>query len=105
MSALFLPLKTEYYRAFESGAKTEELRLYGKRWNESVCRIGREVILSKGYGKSERLVGVITSFKKQSGHTFGLTYKQAIMGCYETLDVEIACFGINVTQVDRHNKQ
>lgn len=28
MKPLFIPLKTEYYQAFEEGTKTEELRLY-----------------------------------------------------------------------------
>jgi len=56
MKPIFIPLKTEYYEAFEDGSKTEELRLYGPRWNEKTCTVGRQVILSKGYGKYARLI-------------------------------------------------
>lgn len=94
MKPLFLPLKTEYYEAFKNGNKPEELRLYGARYNEKVCTIGREIIISKGYGKQNRMKGVISSFKKQHGATFGSGYKAAILACYGTLDKEIACFGI-----------
>jgi len=51
---LFLPLKREYFDAFEAGIKTHEYRLYGPRWNEKNCRIGRPVTLSCGYGKGRR---------------------------------------------------
>ena len=96
-SALFVPLMTPYYEAFERGDKTEELRLYGPRWNEATCRIGREVILSKGYGKKNRLHGRIWKFKRQHGSTFGSTYKAAILDRYKTLDVWIACISIELS--------
>lgn len=102
MKPLFIPLKTEYYAAFSDGSKTEELRLYGPRWNENTCKVGRSVTLSKGYGKQNRLTGKVWKFKKQSGHLFGSTYKQAILDCYGTLDVDIACISIALDA--RHNK-
>ena len=52
---LFIPLKTEYYRAFEDGSKHYELRPYGARWNERTCRAGRAATLSLGYGKKNRI--------------------------------------------------
>jgi hypothetical protein len=94
MKPLFIPLKTEYYEAFEGGTKTEELRVYGPRWNHDTCRQGREVILSKGYGKQNRMKGRIWKFKKQHGSLFGSTYKAAIQAVYGTLDVDIACISI-----------
>lgn len=60
---LFIPLKTEYFEAFKAGTKDTEYRRHGSRWNEDVCQVGRPVVLSKGYGKSERLSGVITGFE------------------------------------------
>jgi hypothetical protein len=60
---LFVPLKTEFYEAFEQGLKDEEFRLYGPRWNEKTCRIGRNATLSKGYGKHSRMVREIIGFK------------------------------------------
>lgn len=60
---LFIPLMTEYYNAFERGDKTNELRVYGARWNERTCDPGRMVTLSKGYGKKHRLRGVIRSIE------------------------------------------
>lgn len=59
---LFIPLKREYFRAFENRTKTVEYRLYGPRWNERTCRTGRAVTLSLGYGKRHRLSGRITGF-------------------------------------------
>ena len=47
MKPLFIPLNTEYFEAFADGSKGEELRLYGPRWNEETCKLGREVVLSK----------------------------------------------------------
>jgi hypothetical protein len=60
---LFIPLKGEYYDAFVRGEKTTEYRPYGPRWNERVCRVGRPVVLSRGYGKRHRRHGTITEFR------------------------------------------
>jgi len=65
MTALFIPLKTVYFEAFKAGTKTVEYRQYGPRWNERTCAVGRPVVLSKGYGKRERLTGVVTEFRKR----------------------------------------
>jgi len=56
---LFIPIKRRFFEEFESGAKTEEFRLHGPRWNERNCYPGRAVILSLGYGKQRRLKGTI----------------------------------------------
>lgn len=61
---LFIPLNREHYCAFVDGSKGDEQRLYGSRWNEKTCRIGRAVLLSLGYGKQHRTTGVITSFER-----------------------------------------
>jgi hypothetical protein len=58
---LFIPLKAEYYEDFNRGTKTFEFRLEGPRWNNKTCYKGRQVILSKGYGKKHRLKGVIVN--------------------------------------------
>jgi len=92
---LFIPLKTEYFEAFQDGSKTEELRKYGPGWNEKTCTVGRDVVLSKGYGKHARMTGTIHRFKKQHGSLFGSTYRAAIEAVYGTLDIEIACIGIS----------
>lgn len=105
MKPLFIPLKTEYYEAFADGTKTEELRLYGPRWHEETCFIGREVVLSKGYGKKNRMTGRIWKFKKQHGSLFGSNYKIAIMMVYGTLDIDIACISINEIEPCSENPQ
>lgn len=94
MKPLFIPLKTEYYESFERGEKTEELRLYGPRWNEKTCTVGREVVLSKGYGKQNRLKGYICKFRKQHGSTFSKTYRDSILDVFSGFDVYIACISI-----------
>jgi hypothetical protein len=62
---LFFPLKTEFFRQFQSGTKTTEYRRYGALWNERTCRVGRSVVLSHGYGKQSRLTGVVVGFEKR----------------------------------------
>jgi len=66
---LFIPLKTEFYNAFVEGHKRTEYRRYGKRWNENTCMIGRQVVISKGYGKGHRYRGVIVEFERSSEPT------------------------------------
>lgn len=87
---LFIPLAGKYYDAFLDGTKHSELRLYGKRWNERTCPPGREVILSRGYGKKNRATAVISDFLKRDPKTFGSTYRQSVQEIYGSLDVEIA---------------
>ncbi len=65
MKPLFLPLNRKYYEAFMEGSKTKEYRI-GKRWNDRTCPVGRAVTLSLGYGKQNRAMGVITSFRMVS---------------------------------------
>jgi hypothetical protein len=62
MKALFIPLKAEYFDAFERGDKDTEYRLYGHRWNERCCEQGRAVTLSRGYGIQRRLRGSVAAF-------------------------------------------
>lgn len=56
---LFVPLKTRYFRAFESGVKTIEYRRAGARWNEATCWIGRPVTLSHGYSGARLYARVV----------------------------------------------
>ena len=82
---LFIPLKTEYYEAFESGSKSRELRRGSdKRWSEKNCRIGRHVTLSKGYGKAHRISGVVTGYER----------KLAALLPSNDYDAFRACFGL-----------
>lgn len=62
LNPLFIPLKAKFFDAFKAGTKTREYRLRGPRWNADTCWIGRPVILSRGYGKKDRLKGVIVGF-------------------------------------------
>lgn len=60
---LFVPLAREWFEKFKSGEKRAEYRFHGARWNERTCRVGREVVLSLGYSKRERLRGQIAAFE------------------------------------------
>lgn len=57
----FIPLKRAFFEAFKKGTKTTEYRLLGPRWNMLVCPPRRRVVLSLGYGKAQRLSGVVES--------------------------------------------
>lgn len=56
---LFIPLKREFFDAFERGLKVFEYREYGPRWNERTCRVGRLVTLSMGYGNRHVTAAII----------------------------------------------
>lgn len=62
---LFIPLRREWFEAFERDDKDTEYRAYGPRWNERTCRIGREATLSFGYS-GRRLSKVVAGFAKMS---------------------------------------
>lgn len=61
-SALFIPLRKEFFEAFAEGRKQWEYRRHGTRWNAETCSIGRRVVLSLGYGKHRRLTGRVADF-------------------------------------------
>jgi len=87
MKPLFIPLKTEYFNAFKSGEKFIEYRAYGPRWNEKTCPAGRRVVLSKGYGKHERITGVILA-------AYILNYPPDVF--YTIYPCDKKCFGIGI---------
>ncbi len=87
---LFIPLNTQYFEAFANGDKVSELRVYGKRWNENTCRVGREVVLSKGYGKQNRIRAEIYQFSKVEATALNEAHQAAILRLYGSLDRPIA---------------
>lgn len=56
---LFVPLNSEHYDNFLSGSKTFEMRQGPQRWNDKTVYTGRQVLISKGYGKKNRMIGNI----------------------------------------------
>jgi len=94
MKPLFIPLKTEYYKAFADGSKTEEVRLYGPRWNDKTCVVDRDVVVSKGYGKHSRMTGKVAFFVKTHGTHLSPANQKAVKAVYGTLDVLVALIGI-----------
>jgi len=89
---LFIPLKTEFFRAFEDGSKSVEYRVYGPRWNERTCSVGRAVVLSHGYGKNERLQGVVSGFSCDTEPTKTDAWRK----CYGDEGYLAACIAIVV---------
>lgn len=91
---LFIPLKTEYYEAFKWGTKTVEYRRYGPRWNKKTCYVGRAVVLSKGYGKQDRVHGTIIGFQRR------FVSNPAWLDCYGEPDYA-ACIRIKVKGIQK----
>lgn len=51
---LYLPIKTEYFDAIQTGEKTKEYRLYNDYWKKRL--VGRDydqIIITKGYPKRD----------------------------------------------------
>jgi len=99
--ALFIPLCAEPYEGFAAGTKVHELREYGPRWTAEVCAIGRAVTLSKGYGKQNRLSGVIVSYSRTPARFLSKGYQEAVKRHYGTLDIDVAVIGINVKENEK----
>ncbi len=90
---LFVPLKREWFQAFQSGEKSEECRPHGPRWNERTCQIGRRVTLCLGYGKKHRLSGIVVSFRVEINTEKIKGWRE----CYGTRPDPAACIGIKLT--------
>jgi hypothetical protein len=91
---LFIPLKGEYFDAFRDGEKDTEFRVYGARWNERTCTIGRSVVLSRGYGKSSRLTGVVAQFERLQARSLNGLQRIAWIKCYGSLELDVAAIKI-----------
>ena len=69
---LVVPLKEQYFRAFQRGTKTWELRAVGPMFNPERVQTGRLVLLMRAYTK-DQLEGTIgrietsTDYRKLSG--------------------------------------
>ena len=89
---LFIPLKREFFEAFERGEKTVEYRVLGPRWNAQTCRIGRPVVLSLGYGKARRLHGRVSWF----GIDYSPQDRPGWVACYGAHTCKAACIGVKI---------
>lgn len=98
MKPLFIPLKTEFYEQFVNGTKPnmEEYRIYGPRWNEKTCPIGRPVVVSKGYGIRNRRTGMVVGFEAREEPT----RSKAWIECYgDSVGHKAACIRIQLDEV------
>lgn len=95
---LWLVLKHEYFDQFEQGVKTLEYRRRSDRFNAQTCPIGRNVVLSRGYG-GRRLTGRITGF-----HYDNLPSKlPGWTECYgKTSGTSAACIRIELDQATKN---
>lgn len=90
--ALFIPLKTPFFRAFESGEKREEFRPMGPGWNEGTIWQGRPVVLSHGYN-GERLTGIVESLRPAPE----ILETKAWRACYGDRKGVVLGIGIEIT--------
>lgn len=78
---LFIPLRREFFDMFREGTKVAELRKHGPRWNETTCWVGRDVVLSCGYGKAHRLTGVIAGVAVVAIEQLGTEDRHQFLQC------------------------
>ncbi len=93
MKPIFIPLKSQYFEDFKNGRKQIEYRRAGVgQFTLAKCTPGREVTLSKGYSKSNRITGtVVRSWIEHHEHPTG-----AIAKCYGTEPIDIIAISIRV---------
>lgn len=92
MKPLFIPLKGEYFDQFAKGEKVTEYRPYGLRWNERTCSVGREVVLSRGYGKAHRLRGTVAAFEARTD----VTQSPVWLAIYGKRHLRAACITVSI---------
>lgn len=100
MKPLFIPLTGKYYDAFINGNKDTEYRLHGPRWNLKTCVFERQVILSRGYGKQNRVSGFIDSVKILKRSELNFQLQQSMREIYRLSigdNPEIIAVGITLT--------
>jgi hypothetical protein len=101
---LFIPLKTEHYEAFKRGDKTTEYRLAGPRWNAATCPVGRAVVLSKGYGKGDRLNGRVIGFAVRTLSEVRKEHDRvAILACFPSANrpfVSLSCITVEIEHAE-----
>ncbi|NHZ48612.1 ASCH domain-containing protein [Nitratidesulfovibrio liaohensis] len=95
---LFIPLKARHFDAFKSGEKTVEFRAWGPRWNVGTCPVGREVILSRGYGKADRLRGVVIGYEEGKACTLSPQHQADVLNCYGLTDIIICAIHIEIQE-------
>lgn len=98
---LFIPLNTEHYEAFEDGSKITEYRIHGKRWHRGTVWVGRAVTLSKGYGKQNRLSGVVNKVEIKRAIEVPSNIQSAILGIYGMGNHEMICISIDLPDVPK----
>ena len=99
---LFIALKTKHFLEFKDGTKIVEYRAHGPRWNKKVCVIGRRAVISRGYGKYERLAGTIDGFGIMKFHEMPENQNGVLGALLKKGVMEIACIGI---KLDIHEKK
>lgn len=92
---LFVALKTKFYEQFKYGLKRYELRKLNSNFNAQTCKIGKAVILSKGYGNHERLGCYITSYKEVNGSDLPLNMQKSAREVYGTATLRFAIIGLS----------
>lgn len=95
---LFIPLMSKPFADFLSGDKTFELRLYGPRWNEKTCRVGRRVVLSRGYGKKARLVGKVGGFEVSTAGEIFVDWREYFPKASADTRVAVIAIALNAVQ-------
>lgn len=99
MKPLFIALKGEFYDDFINENKDTEYRIYGPRWNERTCPVGRRVVISRGYGKRYRSAGTIIGFKASHAPTWTDAWRR----CYgDKSRGKAACIQIKLDDVCPH---
>ena len=100
---LFVSLATKHFDRFWNGDKDTERRIYGGRWTEKTCAVGREVTLSLGYSGTRRIATEITAFAAVPLKKLPHDTQNDLRACYPgrvKADTLIAC--ITIGYIKRH---
>jgi hypothetical protein len=88
--AAFIPLKKEYFLEFKNRTKNCEYRRYGGRWTEKNFKRGRDIVLSLGYGKKDRIEKMIIDSYRVCSNKLPEKVQKDIYNCYNNKnDIDI----------------
>ena len=91
---LFVPLKTKYFLQFKRGTKLTELRRGSDpRWSAKHCVPGRAAVLSKGYGKVDRLTAIVARHSVHPVKSLPPKERQDFIDCFGEDEPTVAIIG------------
>ena len=86
----------KYFEQWIDRKKKYEMRIYGEKWNEKTCRVGKKAIIRCGSKGLSSVSGVISGFSVVEACDLPQSDQDTIKEIWGTIDLTMACIEINI---------